>query len=133
MLEQFKKVFIICSLDQYQTLADHESEILSGLEKYRIVYPYMYGEDIEEVKETIGKNVEMPISDDFFLEMKFNYAKKQLRTASKCVYINEIIDQDVNAEVEAMTELIEARKRKIDIIAIDSKDLVKADSKVLKR
>lgn len=133
MLEQFKKVFIICSLDQYQLLSDHEAEILSGLEKYKIVYPFMYGEDIKLCKSVLSERTGISIDDKKFLDLKYQYATKHIKSASKFIYINDIREDNVDESVEAMMELISARKKKTEIISVDKNKLVNSDKKLVRK
>lgn len=151
MIDRFKKVFIICSLDHYDFLEEHKDEILEKHKNKRIEMPYLFGSIDEEYNRMIeaadialagrsdnSMRRRMELAEDTLLEDKLNDAKKRMKRASTCIFIDPeyhptkmIEEMSVSAMVETTMELLEARHKKIHIESIDPGEFVRAKQKKL--
>ena len=77
MIDRFKKVFVICSTEQYSFLEEHKDEILEPYKKQKIEMPYLFGnvdsryeELLVEAKRTLG---------DVDVQELFDFAARKLQ------------------------------------------------------
>lgn len=143
MIDRFKKVFVICSTEQYEFLEEHKDEILEPYKKQKIEMPYLFGsldkgfEDmLLEAEATLG---DVAVDELFsyarkrIQEEKYIDAEKRMKRSNTCIYISPIIEteQDAKASNEAILELIEAKKNNSHIVSINPNEYKKAKQKCL--
>ena len=151
MIDRFKKVFIICSLDHYDFLEEHKEEILKNYEKQKIEMPYLFGKIDEEYEDLVkaadivlherGNNnpdKRKELAEDTLLDDKLEDAKKRMKRASTFIFIEpdyhptKLCEElSIAAMVETTTELLEARHRKIHIESINPSEFVRSKQKTL--
>ena len=143
MIDRFKKVFVICSTEQYSFLEEHKDEILEPYKKQKIEMPYLFGnvdsryeELLVEAKRALG-DVDVQELFDFaarkLQEEKYTDAERRMKKANNCIYISPIIEseKDSKASNETILELLEARKNKSHIVSIHPTEFKKAKQKSL--
>lgn len=151
MIDRFKKVFVICSLDHYDFLEEYKDQILENHKTKRIEMPYLFGQIDEELDKRIeaadivlserGDNSfqrRMDLAQETLLEDKLKDAEKRMKRASVCILIDPNVHPNKcseelsnDASVETTMELLEARHQKIKIELVDPMQIVKAKQKKL--
>lgn len=145
MIDRFKKVFIICSTEQYDFLEQHKDEILKPYRKQKIIMPYLFG-NLESGYNSLLAEAKEKLDDTSFSDLsnysnqrlqedKYIYASKKMKNVDTCIYIAPIIEseKDVDASNEVTLELICARKISAHIHSIKPNELEKAKEKVIKK